>query len=158
MYLERSSLSLRLQALEHLIDADTPVTELIDMLSNREQPLPMRLRLIKRYAGEPTIVTPLLKILQDEDDDLQLRSLAADTLGGHKNAHVIPALITVGADPHAPLALRLRCITALHTLGGTEAYIAISKMTDAADQLPVIRMWATLALHNVTVPAPNART
>jgi HEAT repeat protein len=153
-YLENSPLPLRLQALEHLIDADAPLSELLEMLSSRAWPLPVRLRLLERCAGEASAVRPLLHILRDVGDNLQLRGLVAEALGRHPQAGLSFELAALAGDSAADVELRLRCINALQMRGEHEAYLALSRLAEGDDSVALVCSWATRALVTASVSSP----
>jgi HEAT repeat protein len=145
-YLEHGSLPLQLQALEYLIVTHTPAADLLALLVERSWPLPLRLRLAEHLADDPAAIPVLIGILEDRDDEPQLRVLAAEMLGRAQPANAIAAFIRLAGHPQTTIAVRLRCIDALAQVGGDEALLALSWLAEDNAQAPVIRDRAALAL------------
>jgi HEAT repeat protein len=138
-YLEQGPLPLRLLALEHLIASGTATTDLLAMLASRTWPQTLRLRLIEYFAGDTAAAPTLSRLLEAEDDDVQLRSLAADALGCLQWSSALPTLVRLAEDTHSAAPLRLRCVEALRQIGSTAAWAVLSRLAEDDTQPPAIR-------------------
>jgi HEAT repeat protein len=145
-YLEHGPLPLRLLALEHLIASGTATTDMLAMLATHSWPQTLRLRLIEYFANDTAAAPTLLRILETEDDDPQLRCLAAEALGRMQWANALPTLVRLAADPDSAAPLRLRCIDTLQQLGGTAAWAALSRLAEDNVQPHAIRASASQVL------------
>jgi HEAT repeat protein len=145
-YLEHSVLPLQLQALEHLIETTTQPNDLLALLADRTCPLTLRLRLNEHLAGNAG--EALLHILEDDDDEIQLRCRAAETLARARAAKARPTFIRLAERRGTASAVRLRCIKALGRIGGVESWLALSRLAEDATETPVVREQATLALRD----------
>lgn len=112
-YLESDTLPLRLQALEHVLDASTSNTELTGYLTDRNWPLPLRLRLIEHLANNQSSVPVMTQIARQPDEILQLRLAATNALRRWKSDLSTQALIDLAADADAPPGVRITSIAAL---------------------------------------------
>jgi HEAT repeat protein len=151
-YLEQGALPLRLQALEHLIAAGDESDELAAILADRSGwPLLLRLRAAERLGDEPEAkrLPALLAILRDSEDDPQLRCLAAEVIGRTRYTPALLALAELAERADTPASVRLRCINALSSIGGTEVWMALSSLAENNARMPIVRHWAALALRNV---------
>jgi HEAT repeat protein len=153
-YLDQGALPLRLQALEHLIAAGDASDELAAILADRSAwPLLLRLRAAERLGDDPhpegSRLPVLLDILRDSEDDLQLRCLAAEAIGRARHAPALGALVELAERADTPASVRLRCINALAAIGGTDAWLALSRLAENNTRMPIVRHWAALALRNV---------
>jgi len=149
-YLDQGALPLRLQALEYLIATGDSSAELLALLADRDQPLLLRLRAVECLGEDPRAHPALLDILRDGDDDAHLRCLATEALGRTRYAPALEVLIGLAERADTPASVRLRCINGIGTIGGTEAWLALSRMAENNARMPVVRYWATLALRQVT--------
>ncbi|HEX9442110.1 MAG TPA: HEAT repeat domain-containing protein, partial [Roseiflexaceae bacterium] len=149
-YLDQGALPLRLQALEYLIATGASSDELLALLADRDQPLLLRLRAVECLGEDPRAHPALLDILRDGDDDAHLRCLATEALGRTRYAPALEVLIGLAERADTPASVRLRCINGIGTIGGTEAWLALSRMAENNARMPVVRYWATLALRQVT--------
>jgi HEAT repeat protein len=147
-YLNQGALPYRLLALEQLIDAGTPADELLELLVSPGWPQALRLRLLDHFAGAAAAAPTLARILTAEDDDLQLRALAAEALGRLRWEQAGPTLIGLALRAQTPAALRQRCIAALHAIGGTDAWGAISRLAEDVAQPAEVRDSALRALRH----------
>ncbi len=152
-YLHQGALPFRMLALEALLASRVTTTDLLPILSNTSWPLAMRLRLLDFFAGDTAAAPALINLLESADDELQLRMLAAATLGRLRCPAAVPALIRQAERADAPLTLRLRCLAALEKLNDTEGWAAISRIAADMDQPGVLRTAAQHALG--TVAAAN---
>lgn len=148
--LERGPLPLRLQALEHLLDAQHSTMELLGMLADTTWPLPLRLRLLEHCGGQAETQPVLLRIVEDAQDDVQLRCQAARALGRSRYEAAIAPLAEVAQHPDTPLPLGVQCVLALGAFGGIEAGLALSHFTDDPHAPHVLR---TVALRQCSVHA-----
>lgn len=144
--IERESLPIQLQALEHIIATSITPDELIAMLADHTWPQPLRLRLLGHLSNLPNILPLLCHIIDDDEDNLALRTLAIEALERAWNQAAIPALIRVASRTSAHPSLRLRAIRALGVIGGTKAGIALSTIHSDRTQPTIIRDTALLAL------------
>jgi HEAT repeat protein len=149
-YLHQGALPFRMLALEALLASRVTTTDLLPILSNTNWPLAMRLRLLDFFASDPAAAPALISLLDAADDQLQLRMLAAETLGRLRYAAAAPALIRQTERADAPSTLRLRCLAALEKLNDTEGWAAISRVAEDAAQPGVLRAAAQHALYMAT--------
>jgi len=150
VYLGQGALPFRLLALEYLIGGGAPAEELLALLANRAWPTALRLRLLDAFADDTTAAPALASILRDADDDLQIRGLAAEALGRmHRNT---ADLIGLAADQTTPVALRVRCLEAAHTIGGHDAWELISRLAENDAQPAAVREVALCSLREVADP------
>ncbi len=145
-YLEHSVLPLQLQALEHLIETTTKPDDLLALLADRSCPLTLRLRLNEHLAGAAG--PALLHILEDDDDEIQLRCRAAETLARAGTTTARPAFIRLAERRGTASAVRLRCIGALGQIGGVESWLVLSHLAEDVTEMPVVRERAILALRH----------
>jgi HEAT repeat protein len=153
-YLDQGALPLRLQALEHLIAAGDASDDLAAILADRAGwPLLLRLRAAERLGEEPRregkLLPALLAILRDSEDDPQLRCLAAEAIGRARYLPALLALIELAERADTPANVRLRCINALAAIGGVDIWLSLSSLAENTTRMPIVRHWATLALHNL---------
>jgi HEAT repeat protein len=142
IYLTQGALPFRLLALEYLIEAGAPVEELLALLADASWPTPLRLRLLETVAAQEDAAPTLARILADEHDDAQIRALAANALGRLAWPDALPNLIQQATHEQAPLALRLRCISALRTIGGDLVGATLSRLAEDAAQPASVRYHA----------------
>ena len=143
-YLEGGPLPTRLQALDHLLTSSTDPDDLTALLANGDLPLPMRLRVLEACAAQPATSAHLLALAAANHEQLELRVRAMRALRGHCNAADAPTMIELATT--APAALRIGCIEALGTLGGTTACTALSHLAEGSSQPIVVREAARHAL------------
>lgn len=146
VYLSQGALPFRLLALEHLIGGGAPADELLALLADRGLPSALRLRLLDAFAGDTAAAPTLAGILQDADDDLQIRALAAEALGQMRCEKEAPTLIRLAASQSTPVALRLRCIDAARAIGETAAWATLSQLAEDHAQPAAVRDSAAQAL------------
>jgi HEAT repeat protein len=146
IYLNQGALPFRLLALEYLIDGGAPASELLALLADRGWPTPMRLRLLDAFAGDPAAAQTLAQIISDEQDDPQLRALAAEALGRMAWAAAGPELIRLAESDETPAAVRLRCIQALPAMETSTAWDTLSRLAEDAAQTHAVRASALEAL------------
>jgi HEAT repeat protein len=147
-YLEQGPLPLRLLALEHLIASSTATDDLLAMLASPDWPTTLRLRLIDYFAGNQAAAPILEHVLAANDDQVQLRSLAAEALGHMQWSAALPLLAELAEKADTSAALRLRCIDALQQIGGNSAWMVLSRVAEASDLSPVVRDQALHALRS----------
>jgi len=149
-YLDQGALPLRLQALEYLIATGDSSDELLALLADRDQPLLLRLRAAEYLGDDPRAWPALLDILQDGDDDAHLRCLATEALDRTRYAPALEVLIGLAERADTPASVRLRCINGIGAIGGTEAWLALSRLAENNARMPVVHYWAALALRRMT--------
>lgn len=145
-YLQQGALPFRLLALEALISADTPATELSALLAERSWPVPLRLRLMEYLAGDIAAAPLLTEILHTNDDEPQIRAHAAEALGRMHWQAATPVLTEIALDTQGALPIRLRCITALRQLNSLPNWLVIGQLADDERQPSVVRNTAWHAL------------
>jgi HEAT repeat protein len=145
-YLHQGALPFRMLALEALLASRATTSDLLPILSNTSWPLAMRLRLLDFFAGDTAAAPALIGLLDSADDLLQLRMLAAETLGRLRYPAAAAALIRHAEHADAPPTLRLRCLTALEKLNDAEGWAAISRVAEDPAQPAVLRAAAEHAL------------
>ena len=151
-YVEHGPLPLQFQALDHLLATSAAPVEILATFAMRGSPLPLRLWLIESLQEDPQAAPLLLSILADADDDADIRGLAAQTLSRAQYAPAIPALIHCLEQESTPDGVRLHCIDALGALGGTEAWLALSRLAEDPEQSPTLHTWAFQALRRLASP------
>jgi HEAT repeat protein len=154
-YLTRSTLPVRLQALDLLIHAGAPASKLYAMLADRSLPLAMRLRLFEYCSAVSAVVPVFAQIVAETDDDIELRSLAALHLGDVRADTAEPLLAALASDETVALRLRLCCIAALGAIGGTAAGLVLSRLAEDAGQPLVLRRRALAALQRLIEEATD---
>ncbi len=148
-YLEQGALPLRLQALEHLINTSETPNELLALLADRSWPLLLRLRIIERVGDSPPTLDVLIDIVQAHDDDTHLRCLAAEQIGRAGYAPALPTLIALAKRDDTPASVQLHCINSAGAIGGTTAWLALSRLAEDTTRTLTVRHWATKALRQI---------
>jgi HEAT repeat protein len=147
--LEQGPLPLRLQALEHLLGADPPSSELAGMLASVDWPLPLRLRLLECCTFTSASYPVLIGIVENQRDQVQIRCRVATLLGQTEHATAVNTLARLAIDPNEIPAVRLRCIEALGMIGNAEAGVALSQFVEHDAQSPALRRSAVQALTTI---------
>jgi HEAT repeat protein len=148
IYLDYGTLPMRLQALEHLLDANPLLSELLAGLHNRSWPTTMRLRLLQHCARLPEALPALRTLLDTPDEERSLRWAAAHALTQTRDRGILPICARLALDPAADPTLRLRCVDALGQLAapGDGSGAVLSQLTDNPEHPPVVRAAALRAL------------
>lgn len=148
IYLDYGTLPMRLQALEHLLDANPLLSELLAGLHNRSWPTTMRLRLLQHCAHLPEALPALRALLDTPDEERGLRRAAIQALVQTEDRAVLPVCARLALDPALDPTLRLRCIEALGTLGlpGDRSGAVLSRLAEGPEHPPVVRAAALRAL------------
>jgi HEAT repeat protein len=147
--LEQGPLPLRLQALEHLLGADPPSSELAGMLASVDWPLPLRLRLLECCTFTSASYPVLIGIVENQRDQVQIRCRVATLLGQTEHTTAVNTLARLAIDPNEIPAVRLRCIEALGMIGNVEAGVALSQFVEHDAQSPALRRAAVQALTTI---------
>jgi HEAT repeat protein len=155
-YLDQGALPLRLQALEHLIAASDGLDDLLAILSDRDWPLLLRLRVVERVGDDPRALPALIKVLNERDDDLHLRCLAAEAIERVRHAAALPTLIALAEQADTPDSVRLRCVNAISAIGGANAWLTLSRLAEQKARLPLVRYWATQTLRRIVAGAARS--
>ncbi len=141
--LDHGPLSLRMQALDHVLATANSTESALRILLDREFPLSMRLRVMAHLS--PGAVAPaLLALIEDTDAETQLRLRAIDAVGNLEDADSRDTLIRLARSARAALALRLRAIAHLHHHPTSAVRVALSSLAEDDDAL--IRARAAEAL------------
>jgi HEAT repeat protein len=148
-HIDHGPLPLQFQALDHLFATSAAPVELLTTFAVRGSPLPLRLWLIESLQDDPQAAPFLLNILADDDDNADIRGIAAQALGQVQYTPAIPTLIHCLAQDSTPDGVRLHCIDALGALGGAEAWLALSRLAEDPEQPPTLHTWAFQALRRL---------
>lgn len=143
-YLEDGSLPLRLQALEHLINAGATSADLVAIMAHSALPNALRLRALQACVARPDTCEALLALASNAEEALEIRVRAIEGLENHCNSVAIPMLIELVAD--APDPIRLASIRALGGIGGTAACTILGNLAEGTSQPTVVRACARVAL------------